>query len=182
MRLPFHIIQLLKEKSRNDLRLPSDCEFLALDIESKTGEHIGVNTVKRLLGLITDERQPRISTLDVIARYLGFYNWDVLSTCASCSNSSFDSSAEEIRVGELSIGNYVQINYLPDRQVEMEYLGANRFRVRKSINSKLYEGDELIITHIVEGYPLLVCEVIREGRSMGSFTAGKAHGVHFKNL
>ena len=52
MRLPFHIIQLLKEKLGKDLRLPSDCEFLALDIESKTGEHIGVNTMKRLLGFI----------------------------------------------------------------------------------------------------------------------------------
>jgi hypothetical protein len=28
MKLPFHIVQLLKEKSGNDLRQPSDCEYL----------------------------------------------------------------------------------------------------------------------------------------------------------
>lgn len=50
MKLPFHIIQLLKRKSGNDLRLPSDCEFLSLDIESKTGILIGATTLKRLLG------------------------------------------------------------------------------------------------------------------------------------
>ena len=50
MRLPFHIVQLLKEKAGSDLRLPSDCEFLSLDIESKTGVHIGATTLKRLVG------------------------------------------------------------------------------------------------------------------------------------
>ena len=50
MKLPFHIIQLLKRKSGNDLRQPSDCEFLFLDIESKTGVHIGATTLKRLVG------------------------------------------------------------------------------------------------------------------------------------
>lgn len=50
MKLPFHIIQLLRSKSGNDLRLPSDCEYLSLDIESKMGVRIGATTLKRLLG------------------------------------------------------------------------------------------------------------------------------------
>ena len=70
MKLPFHIIQLLKEKSGNELRQPSDCEFLSLDIESKTGVRIGATTLKRLLGFAQDERTPHTSTLDSIARYL----------------------------------------------------------------------------------------------------------------
>ena len=46
MKLPFHIVQLLKQKSRSDLRLPSDCEFLSLDIESMTGVRFGATTLK----------------------------------------------------------------------------------------------------------------------------------------
>ena len=170
MKFSPYVTDLLKQKSSRDFRLPSDCEYLALDIESVTGEHIGVNTLKRLLGFIDDEREPRISTLDVIARYLGFDNWDVLSIYDSRSNSSFESSAEEIRVSDLSIGQCIQISYLPDRQIEIAYLGANRFRVVKSINSKLKTDDQLTITHIVQGYPLLVSEVVRDGKSLGSFT------------
>ena len=64
----------------------------------------------------------------------------------------------------------------------MVYLGANRFRVQESINSKLRAGDELTATHIVQGYPLLVSDVLREGQSLGSFTAGKAQGIRFKIL
>ena len=79
MKFSLYVTDLLKQKSGRDFRLSGDCEYLAFDIESVTGEHIGVNTLKRLLGFIDDEREPRISTLDVIARYLGFENWDVLS-------------------------------------------------------------------------------------------------------
>ena len=77
MRLPFHIVQLLKDKSVNDLRQPSDCEFLSLDIESKTGVRVGSTTLKRLLGFAQDERSPHASTLDAIARYLGYAHWDL---------------------------------------------------------------------------------------------------------
>ena len=33
--------EMLKRKSGNDLRLPSDCELLSLDIQGKTGVRIG---------------------------------------------------------------------------------------------------------------------------------------------
>jgi hypothetical protein len=182
MKFSPYVTDLLKQKSGKDFRLTSDCEYLALDIESVTGEHIGVNTLKRLLGFIDDEREPRTSTLDVIARYLGFENWDILKTFDDRSNSSFESSSEEIRVNDLSVGQCIQISYLPDRQIELAYLGANRFRVKESANSKLLAGDEMTITHIVQGYPLLVSEVVRDGQSLGAFTAGKAQGIRFKFL
>ena len=90
MKLPFHIIQQLKEKSGNELRLPSDCEFLSLDIESKTGVRIGATTLKRLLGFAQDERTPHASTLDAIARYLGNAHWDELSRIEDKGNSDFE--------------------------------------------------------------------------------------------
>ena len=53
MKFSPYVIDLLKQKSKKDFRLSGDCEYLALDIESVTGEHIGVNTLKRLLALST---------------------------------------------------------------------------------------------------------------------------------
>ena len=78
MKLPFHIIEQLKRKSGNELRIPSDCELLSLDIQSKTGVRIGATTLKRLLGFAQDERSPHTTTLDVIAHYLGFAHWEEL--------------------------------------------------------------------------------------------------------
>ena len=72
---PF-IQKQLKQKSGVDFQDPSDAAQLALDIETVTGEHVGVNTMKRLLGMIDDEREPRVSTLNIVARYLGFADWE----------------------------------------------------------------------------------------------------------
>lgn len=182
MKFSPYITTLLKQKSGHDLRLSADCEYLALDIESVTGEHIGVNTLKRLLGFIDDEREPRISTLDVIARYLGFKSWEELHIYDDKSNSSFDSTSDEIRVQDLTVGQQIQISYLPDRRLIIEYQGNNTFLILSSQNSKLHDGDQITITHIVSGYPLLVSKVIRNSQSLGSFTAGKAQGIAFKIL
>ena len=98
MKLSPYITDLLRQKSGNEIRLSRDCEFLALDVESVTGEHIGVNTMKRLLGFIADERTPRTSTLDVIARYLDFEDWDALRLSdEASSNSAFDERDEYLK-------------------------------------------------------------------------------------
>ena len=182
MKFSPYVTDLLRQKSNRDFRQSADCEYLALDIESVTGEHIGVNTLKRLLGFIDDEREPRLSTLDIIARYLDFENWEALKCFDDKSNSSFSTAEDEIRVGNLSNGQHIQISYLPDRLIELEYRGNEQFLVKDSQNSKLQKGDRLTISHIVKGYPLLVSRVWRGGADLGSFTAGRAQGICFKIL
>lgn len=182
MKLSPYITELLREKSGNEIRLSRDCELLALDVESVTGEHIGVNTMKRLLGFIADEREPRTSTLDIIARYLGYDEWEALRLIdANSSNSSFG-DRDEYLACYLEIGQRVLISYPPNRTLTIENRGENNFIVLESENSKLQKGDQLTLTHLVRGYPLLVADVMREGRSLGAFTAGKAQGIDFELL
>ena len=166
MKLPFNIIQLLKEKSGNELRLPSDCEFLSLDIESKTGVRIGATTLKRLIGFAQDERMPHTSTLDAIACYLGYAHWEELSQIEDKGNSDFDAPEEEIRSADLQPGACVEITYLPDRMVRMQYLGHQHYRIAESQNSQLQVGDEVEILNYVLHHPLLVLNVWRDGKSL----------------
>ena len=177
MKLSFHIIEMLKRKSGSDLRLPSDCELLSLDIESKTGVHIGSTTLKRLLGFAQDERTPHTSTLDTIARYLGYTHWDELSMIEDKGNSDFDAPEEEVRSADLQPGNNVEIAYLPDRRLVLQYLGDCRYRVAESENSKLWKDDEVEIHHFVLHHPLLVINVWRDGEPLGQFTAGRVSGL-----
>lgn len=177
MKLPFHIIQLLRSKSGNDLRLPSDCEYLSLDIESKMGVRIGATTLKRLLGFAVDERTPHTSTLDAIARYLGYAHWDELSKIEDHGNSNFDVTGDEVRSVDLQPDTMIEISYLPDRIVAMQYLGHQRYRVVESQNSKLHVDDELEIHSFVLHHPLFVLNVWRNGDSLGQFTAGRVSGL-----
>ena len=177
MKLPFHIIQLLKDQSANNLRQPSDCEFLSLDIESKTGVRIGATTLKRLLGFAHDEREPHASTLDAIARYLGYAHWEELSQIDDQGNSDFETPDGEVRSTDLQSGSCVEITYLPDRIVRMQYVGNQHYRVIESMNSKLQVGDEVEIQNFVLHHPLLVLNVWRNGEALGQFTAGRVSGL-----
>jgi hypothetical protein len=177
MKLPFHIIEQLKRKSGNELRIPSDCELLSLDIQSKTGVRIGATTLKRLLGFAQDERSPHTTTLDVIAHYLGFAHWEELIEIEDNGNSDFNGSDDEIRSADLQVGCKVEITYLPDRQVVFSYLGGNRYRVVQSLNSKLRNDDEVEILNFILHHPLLVMQVWRKGESLGQFTDGRVSGL-----
>ncbi len=168
---------MLKRKSESDLRLPSDCELLSLDIQSKTGVRIGATTLKRLLGFAQDERQPHTSTLDAIARYLGFAHWDELTAIEDKGNSDFDTAIGEVRSADLQVGSEVEVTYLPDRCVVFSYEGDNRYKVVRSENSKLQAGDEVEILNFVLHHPLLVMQVWRDGSQLGQFTAGRVSGL-----
>lgn len=88
---------MFKRKSGNDLRLPSDCDYLSLDIESQTGIRIGATTLKRLVGFARDERTPHATTLDAIARYLGYAHWEELAQIEDKGNSDFNAPDGEVR-------------------------------------------------------------------------------------
>lgn len=177
MVLSFYIRQLLESTMKHSLCTAADCEFLTHDIESKTGEHVGVNTIKRMIGLLADERQPRETTLNVLAKYLGFDDWATLKEVEHNSNSAFNAADLDIKASELEAGSKIHFSYLPDREVTLVYRGYSQFVVEQSVNSKLRAGDKLILSHIVDGYPLIVDDVQREGKSLGAFTAGIATGI-----
>lgn len=183
MKLSHNIRQMLSGKCGRELNSAACCQVLALDIESCTGEHIGLNTLKRLLGFISDERQPRTSTLNIIATYLGYDNWTALSLIDSeKGNSTFNDDTVQVEAAALHEGDRVEVTYHPARQVIMRYKGNGTFLVQESAGSKLLAGDIVTLSHIVKGYPLLVSQVVRGGENLGHFTAGKSQGVDFKIL
>lgn len=179
MILSFNILEQLKRKSGLSLTTPNDIEALALDIQTVTGERLGINTLKRLTGFIGDEREPRLTTLQIIAQYLGYATWEQAMDMDGCENSDFDTTPEELRSCDLTTGTMVEVRYLPDRRVLFQYQGDNWFVVLESENSKLHAGDKAAITILIQDYPLVATDVIREGNNLGSFTAGKSQGIIF---
>ena len=178
MKLPPIIIDMLARRAGHELRLPADCEHLALDIQSRTGEHVGATTLKRLLGFAADERMPHATTLDIVARYLGYSHWQQLQQMADeQGNSGFDATDGELRSASLSPGAQLAIAYPPDRSLRLTYLGNDRYHVDQSRNSKLCQGDELAVAAFILHHPMLATAVWRNGRLLGPFTAGRIAGL-----
>ena len=177
MKLPQLILDMLREKSQLGLNQPSDCEALSIDIEKVTGKHIGTNTVKRLLDILPDGTTTRVSTLNIVAKYLGAADWASLMESASNSNSKFQILDGEVFTRDLEKGAILEITYLPDRKLVLEHTGEGIFRVVVSINGSLQEEDLVFIDYLFPNFPLIAKNVFRGGESLGRYSAGIKGGI-----
>lgn len=177
MKLPEPIINKLMESIQQTVNSPKVYETLAYAIMKKTGERLGDNTVKRLIGLYPGNTKPRPYTLDVIARYLDEPDYDSLLRHTSQGNSHFIGKVSEVSSSQLAPGQMVQFTYHPDRSLCLRYLGDEHYTVVTSENSKLRPDDNLHIRHFILGFPLIALEVIRDGQSLGSYTAAEDDGL-----
>ena len=72
------ILKRVREKIGLGMTRSADFEVLSQSIKDNTNENLGVNTLKRLFGFKTDKVVPRLSTMDVIAQYLGSEDYESL--------------------------------------------------------------------------------------------------------
>jgi hypothetical protein len=171
------IIKLIEKQLEKEIRYSSDFEHLSFDIEKQTKQRVGVNTLKRLFGQIDGIKEPRLYTLDTIARYIKFKNWDEMLECLDEKGNSDFSTIEEIEINTLDKGVKIKFYYSPDREVLIEYIEKKQFKVIEKQNSKLMVGDIIEVEHFILKYPLIIKDVIRKNASLGKFTAGKVSGI-----
>lgn len=178
MQLDPVIQQQIATSFGHELRYPSDFDALAMDISERTGQAVSTNTLKRLFGLIGPDVEPRHSTLDTLARYLGAGDWSLcLAHLSETGNSGFGEDGQAVETGSLAPGMRVTFAYPPGRRVEMEHLGEGRFRILSSEHSKLLAGDIMHTASLCLHYPLIADSVVRDGAELGRFVAGQTGGL-----
>lgn len=177
MKIPIAILEMLQKKSGLQLNQPSDCEILGLCIEQETGAHLGVNTLKRLFGILPAETMPRMSTLNILASYLNVRDWATLMESLESQNSSFQLIEGETFSQDLKDGALVKVTYAPDRELLFQKIRGTLFRVISSKGSRLQVDDVLDVDCFIPGFPLIVKEVKRGKESLGRYTAGLKSGL-----
>lgn len=173
------IKQKIEERFGKTIRYPKDCEALAITISSTCNERVSASTLKRLYGFVKGIEQPRRFTLDVIAQYLSFLDWDALVKSINNINHSEFISLSGISIDNIKENEIIEFGYKPDRNLAVKFLGKQQFEVIKSENSKLAAGDIITIYHFVLGYPLLINNVERNKKELGQYIAGKVSGLTF---
>lgn len=175
--LPQSIISKILARYGKDEIYSGDCASLAGAIG------VSETTVKRMLGLVGENsperhRTPHVSTMDILARWLGYDNYKaLLREIGEEDYSSEFTSMESIDVMDLDEGTQIQIKYEPSRIIVMTYLGNRVFLVNESKNSKLRKGDRIKLSHLVMGQELLVSEIIRDERNIGGYRGAKDGGL-----
>ena len=161
------------------LQTTTNFEALSVEIEHDINDSISASTLKRLWGYVPSPSTPRLATLDVLSRYVG--ERDFLHFCENLrKNASSESgffSAVRIAASDLETGTRIRLGWNPDRLVVLEFLGAFRFRVLQNHNSSLREGDEFEVASFLQGFPLYIPRILRNGEYLPAYIAGSVNGL-----
>lgn len=173
------IIKRIREKYGDKLEYSHQFPGLVASIQKETGETISVNTLKRIFGIIPDNVTPRRYTMDIIAQYVGYPNYELLlKDIGEESDISIFAPVESLEPENLEVGDQLQITYDPNRVFVLTYTGEDKFLINEVSGSKnLLKGDTLRIAQMVVGQPLIVIDVIREGKSLGKYEAARNTGL-----
>lgn len=172
------LIAAVERRFREEVRSTAGFERLAAAMEYELGEGLGASTLKRIWGYVPSGTTPRLSTLDLLARYAGFGDFKAFREKISAEDgSAYLDSNTCITSDDLSPGNRVALGWAPNRRVTLRYLGDERFEVEASTNSKLQQGDVFEASCFFRGWPMFVPGILRNGEMTPPYIAGKAHGL-----
>ncbi len=133
--------------------------FIALvdAVDATLREHLSESTLERLWGYSTREADAvSLRTLDVLSRYVGSPSWK--NFCADLKQfsplESEEFSGDSIVSSSLTPGQRLQLGWLPNRLITVEYQGSNRFVITDSLHSSLRPGDSFECIQMQAGRPL----------------------------
>jgi len=173
------ILRDMVEKSvSRKIKTPADFQFLTGVIQERCKETLGVTTLKRIWGYVDGYDSTRYSTLSILARCVGFRDWDdFLENHALEGESSNLVLGVALYASEIPTGTCIRITWAPDRRVLLRHLGKGIFKVVKSENSKLKPDDTFHCTCFIIGEPLYLDSFVRNGNPPSLFVVGNKGGL-----
>lgn len=168
---------------KKKLCTPKDFEFLRERIYARLHILVSRTTLMRLWGYVEEDVTPRKGTLDILAQFLGYQDWD-----SYCQNSLLPKEQQSSPImsrrlsvaKELTRGERLRLTWQPDRICDIEYLGDLQFRVMASENTRLKAGDTFECSLIIEGEPLYLDHLKQDAQQAISYVCGKKSGVLFE--
>ena len=179
--------QSIEEAMGRPLIAPKDFDLLSERIFARVGEMVSRNTLRRIWGVMDEGREPRLSTLSILSRFIGYTDFSAFANNASKSDDAEDSSTpfmgRRLSVTDgLTSGDHLRLTWRPDRVCDVEYNGSMHFRVIHSENTRLKEGDTFLCGIIIEGQPLYLDQLQQGKNPPTAYICGKSGGVQFEHL
>lgn len=159
------------------IRYSRDCEILANKISSESNCRLSASTIRRLFGFIKTQFTPRTYSLDVIANFLGYSEFDELIHSLNTEEKRAPKIITELKSSEIKQGWKYQYACKPNIDVTIEYMGKSKFKVLKAKNSQLKPDDVFKASILTLHHPLFILEVEREGKPLGKIIEAKVSGI-----
>jgi hypothetical protein len=167
----------IEEKFGKPIRYAKDCEVLSTSVFAFTGERISCSTIKRLFGIIEADNEPRLYTLDVMAKYLGYINYDQLLSEFNPNRMLQSQDIETMQVSDLNFGDVIQFKYSPNTFVSVSYTEEAMFIVLESNDSKVQKNDVLVFNKLGRHMPLFTSWKSSQSHLVKNIVLGKISGI-----
>ncbi len=178
-----HLRRLVEESFGSEVKSPKGFIQLSESIFGRTGVLMSPTTLKRIWGYLSEPVTPRQSTLDTLARYIGWNNWTEFQQNEKPGIESGMVSSEHIDVlRQLKWGEVIRLMWQPSRVCDVKYIGAGKFQVIRAEGTKLSVGDTFTCHLIVDSEPLYLDNLIHNGTPSATYVCGRHHGIHFLRL
>ncbi len=168
------------------VQTPKDFDILSRRIYARVGELLSRNTLRRIWGKIDENVEPRLSTLSILARFIGYSDFNDFidrSTMEMDGESSSPMMGRVLSVVDgLVRGDRIRLTWEPGRVCEVEYNGSQHFQVVYSENTRLQPGDTFLCSVIIDGQPLYLDQLQQGNNIPTAYVCGKNGGVHFEYL
>ena len=169
-----------------EMHTPSDFELLRERIYNRLHVLISSTTLKRIWGYLNDGVETRRGTFDILARFLGFRDYNHYEKEIDTYQDEIQSCPVLSRklnvVEELIPGDKVRILWLPDRCCEVIYLGNQQFKVLHSCHTRIQPEDTFSCSLFIEGEPLFIDNLVQDNRAPVAYVCGKKLGIRFEKI
>lgn len=173
-----HLREMVEKSVSRKIKTPADFQFLTGVIQERCKETIGITTLKRIWGYVEGYDTTRYSTLSILARCVGFRDWDdFLANHNRSGESSNMVLGRALYPDDIPAEGFVRIAWSPDRRVLLRHLGDGHFVVMESENSKLKPGDSFHCSCFIIGEPLYLDNFVHDHNAPTLFVVGNKGGL-----
>lgn len=187
------MIKYFREGGRKKLITDSDYNDFSEAVASKTNTvPASCNTWKRVFRHLTKNGEPHntgANTCQTIAEYLQCESWEELMENLdevyeiqkrrggiNEVSEIFTPNPTDNMILSLQKGDIIEVRYYPNRIVQMEFIKEGCYKVISSKNSVLQQGDIAYINLFVINQPLIIPQLVREGKT-GRYQSAKGHNI-----
>lgn len=172
------IRHVVEDRYGQSINSPTDFAGLCDQLAFALGESLSISTVKRVWGYVSGYSSVRLSTLNVLARYVGCRDWREFCDTLSSTDVSGFPTGDVVALSSLGVGDLVEVTWSPGRRIVVQNLGQGRMRVTESQRSKLAVGTTFSCTGFVNGEQLVFTQVERAGTDHSqTYVCGKRGGI-----
>ena len=177
------LCKAIEEALHQKMDSSGDFHHLSEMLFSRTHEMISPTTLKRVWGKIRPDYGHSPRTLNTMARFLGYTDFQSFCQQVNAGESlpSNDVLGEHIDVAsDLDTDGEIILYWAPGRVCHLRYQGDLHFVVTASENTRLQPGDTFCCSLIIKGEPLYLSQLVQEGRPPVNYVCGRKGGIHYE--